>query len=137
MEIQWYEVVGRIDGLKALYGEDIPTLADVKMKEIVISGDGPIVFLKFDIAALPKILPVKWKSKGYDTVSIQLDLIEVTHLNLQDLDLSTRCAIHIRKVQDELAVSIVGKSVATITCRWVYLNSISAYRTIIYPFKTD
>ena len=127
---RWYNYVESIESLKSIYGEDIPSLKEIKVKEIIFYQDGPRIVSKIDLPVLPKSLPVKWKAKGYNTISIELQFIEISKLSFIDWKLINRCSVEILKKSEILHVTFSGDITLNLECKWLHVNSISAYENL-------
>lgn len=72
--MSWLELVDGSDAVRATFGTTVPTLARVRLHEVVLHQDGPTVSLRLDFAEYPAQPPSKWLQQGHNTVQVVLSL---------------------------------------------------------------
>jgi hypothetical protein len=79
----WLELVDDAQGVRALFPSGEPSLASVRLHEVTLHQDAATVYLRLDLDEYPKAPPEKWSTRGYNTVQIELALIDARRIFIQ------------------------------------------------------
>ncbi|WP_157062783.1 Imm50 family immunity protein [Actinopolyspora mortivallis] len=71
--MSWPDLVLHTEGIRAIYGDHVPTLDGITLREVVIDHERSSTILTFDLPELPETMPKKWAQKGADSVRLKLD----------------------------------------------------------------
>lgn len=124
----WVDFLSEPHGIRAIYGEELPTLTSVDLHELVLHRDGPRATLRFDLAQFPREPPKKWADQGFNVVQVQLTLVDVHHLTVAgwtthatlDLDVERRDGVLLLR-------TLNGPVGVNIDARWLVLSHLGAY----------
>jgi len=125
----WLDVLDESQGIRAIFGDDLPTLRSISLHELCLHRDGPRAVLRFDLSQFPQAPPRKWSSQGFNTVQLQLMLVDVQDVsvtawsNESVVDLSLESA-----GEFVVATTVSGPARITIRARTATVTSISAYQ---------
>lgn len=124
----WMDLLDDPTSVRAIYGDDVPSLESVHLHEITLHSDGARVTLRFDLSRYPADPPRKWQVQGFNTVQIQLVLLEVRELTLHGWRNRIDAALSLTKEDGGLRVVGSADSVAIdIKGEWATVAKISAY----------
>ncbi|WP_285732685.1 Imm50 family immunity protein [Nocardiopsis sp. ATB16-24] len=93
----WVDALSNPQGVRAIYGGVLPVLEEVKIHEICMSMDGPVVKIKFDLPGFPKNPPEKWRRDNLNTVQFEISFIGVSEVSVVRFSENPICSLSIRK----------------------------------------
>jgi hypothetical protein len=79
----WLNLSLNPQSLSSLYGNS-PDLEKIEVVSIHLNRDGASLSLQWLTSELPKVLPKKWNSKTVKKVSISVEMLELTSLEMHD-----------------------------------------------------
>lgn len=79
----WLELVEDAQGVRAVFPSGEPSLRGGRLHEVTLHQDAATVYLRLDLDEYPKAPPEKWSSRGYNTVQIELALIDARRISIQ------------------------------------------------------
>lgn len=124
----WIDLLCRPYGIRAIYGEDLPTLTSVDLIELSLNHDGPTAMLRFDLAEFPRRPPKKWADQGFNVVQVQLSLGGVQHLTVAGWTTDVTIGIDVERRGDVISLRTVNGPVAVaIDAQTLTLSRLSAY----------
>ncbi|MFC9645737.1 Imm50 family immunity protein [Streptomyces mirabilis] len=71
------------EGLRSLYGDNVPALHEVRLRSINLNWRGPTVTLRLDLPTLPEVVPQAWEDAGVDTVQCQFQFLAASDISLE------------------------------------------------------
>jgi hypothetical protein len=131
MTEDWTELLVDARAVRAVYGVNPPSLANLTMHELCLHRDGPRAVLHADIAGLPENPPKKWRDRGFNTVRIELWLEGVSDANITGIATDSRIDLRLTREKGQIH-AIAGPGSTTTFDIWsdsVILNSVSAYHS--------
>ncbi|WP_080671708.1 Imm50 family immunity protein [Salinispora cortesiana] len=125
----WIDLLGKPDGIRAVYGEDLPTLSSVDLHELSLHRDGPLATLRFDLAEFPRRPPKKWADQGFNVVQVQLSLGGVQRLTVAGWEVNVTLDIEVERRGDVIYLRTLNGPVGvSIEARSLVLSRLSAHR---------
>ncbi|BFI43932.1 hypothetical protein YKD1_03510 [Yersinia pseudotuberculosis] len=73
----WTDLLIDEKKISSIYSDELPTLERVDLHEITFHRDGPKVILRFNLEKYPSKPPKKWVVQEFNTVQIQLTILDV------------------------------------------------------------
>jgi hypothetical protein len=127
--MDWIDMLDDPRSVRAIYGEEYPSLDRVVLHEIRAHRDGPRVTLVVDLPDFPEMPPKKWVAQQFNTVQIELTVSGVSYLTIENMDKDSIVDVELVKVGDEIRVATSPQSSSRIHIRgrWLSVNAISAY----------
>ncbi|MEU0029962.1 Imm50 family immunity protein [Streptomyces sp. NPDC006335] len=95
--LDWIAALSNPQPILAVYGEAVPTLDDVRIEELCLSVNGPVLRLRFDLAEFPVNPPVKWRRDGLDVVQVEISFGGVRAISVDQFSTDSICDLKIRK----------------------------------------
>ncbi len=124
----WIDLLYKPDGIRAIYGADLPTLRSVDLHEFSLDRDGPVAMLRFDFAEFPRRPPKKWADQGLNVVQVQLSLGGVQRLAVVGWDTHVTIDIDVERRGDVISLRTMNGPVdINIEARSLVLSRLSAY----------
>ncbi|WP_374250829.1 Imm50 family immunity protein [Micromonospora sp. R77] len=125
----WVDLLLEPRGIRAIYGEDPPTLTAVDLHDLVLHRDGPRATLRLDLAQFPRKPPKKWADQGFNVVQVQLTLVDVQHLSIAGWSTHATLDLEINRTDEVLSLRTKnGPVILSIDARWLVLSHLQAYR---------
>lgn len=125
----WLDALDDPQGIRAIYGDDVPSLTAVPIHEVCLHRDGPRVVLRFDLPRYPTDPPQKWTAQGFNTVQVQLMLVDILELSLDGW--SNESVVDLSLERDDKGVTVAtlaGSARCHVRARAAFVTSISAYQ---------
>lgn len=105
--MSWIDLLDENHFLRALFPQADPSLAEIRLHEVQLQQDGPVILLRLDLREYPDKPPVKWAAAQHNTVQVRLMGVGIHALTIRDwstdnvgrLDIEPHA--HGRKVQFE------------------------------------
>ena len=125
----WLDALEDSRGIRAIYGDDVPPLTAVDLHEVRLHRDGPSAVLRFNLARYPANPPKKWVAQRFNTVQLQLRLVDTLELSIESwsnesvVDLSLE-----RDGKNVILTTTAGRARMRIRALAAYVSSISAYQ---------
>nr|WP_236646987.1 Imm50 family immunity protein [Micromonospora acroterricola] len=91
----WIDAATNPQGIREIFGEDIPPLVGVSLHEVTVGRDGPTLRLRLDLPTYPASPPVKWKRGGFNAVQVELLFGGLTDLSLRGISTNMLVDVHI------------------------------------------
>ncbi|WGZ96376.1 MAG: Imm50 family immunity protein [Candidatus Thiothrix putei] len=114
--------------LRAIFGDELPTLQQVDIHEVVLHWDGSRVLLRFDLAEFPKSPPKKWKASGFNRVQLKLLAVGIHDFSIEGWCSQCRCSIRVFSAGKTIGLQTEeGKVKIMLTTDFLLLDGISAY----------
>jgi hypothetical protein len=127
-EHNWLDCLVDASPIRAIFGDDIPSLRNVNLHQITLNRDGPSVLLRFDLIEFPTSPPKKWKTSGFNCVQLVLMLIGVQRLSIAGWNSNCRCDLTIFRENQYVIIRSETKEIAIdFLADNVTINNISAY----------
>ena len=126
----WQSLIENKESIEAIYGTDIPALADIQFHELKITfGEDNICNLRFDFNALPNKLPEKWVLKEVKTVQLNLTLIACKIISFEMEGGCVKGDIEISPLDIEklIVFKVNRKNVFIIKAKWIFIESLNGY----------
>ena len=124
----WVDLLSEPHGIRAIYGEDLPTLTSVDLHELVLHRDGPRATLRFDLGQFPRKPPKKWDEKCFNVVQVQLTLVDVRHLTVAAWTTHVTLDLNVERKDEVVSLRTENGPVAlNIDARWLVLSHLGAY----------
>ncbi|MFJ9186454.1 MULTISPECIES: Imm50 family immunity protein [Streptomyces] len=95
--LHWIESVSNPQPVLAVYGDDLPTLEDVRIEEICLSPHGPTLRLRFDLSTFPANPPAKWIRDGMDVVQLEVSFGGLHEISIGRISTNPVCDLKMRK----------------------------------------
>lgn len=125
----WLEFISDAAPLKAVYGQDIPSLHGVDFHGIDIHRDGPRVLLRFDLPEFPSHPPKKWVAAGFNRVQLRLLAIGVNDFQMVGLQPQCRLALGMTKENGFIRLLADGPGMKIdMSVEHLLVEGVSAYR---------
>lgn len=122
----WLDAVDDARAVRAIYGDDVPSLTAVPVHEIRLHRDGPRVTLRFDLSSYPATPPRKWA--GLNTVQVQLTLVDVLELSVEGWSNDPVADLSLTRDGDVLTMTSTGATRCRARARAAVVDKISAYQ---------
>lgn len=124
----WIDLLYKPDGIRAIYGADLPTLRSVDLHEFSLDRDGPVAMLRFDLAEFPRRPPKKWADQGFNAVQVQLSLGGVQHLTIVGWETHITIDIDVERRGEVISLRTMNGPVdINIEARSLVLSRLSAH----------
>lgn len=124
----WTDSLVDATALKAIYGQDMPSLLGINLHGIDIQRDGPRVLLRFDLREYPKQPPKKWKNSGFNRVQLRLLAVGVSELKINGLQSNCILDLNITEEKDTIRLSTDSDAMKIdIAAEHLIIDSVSAY----------
>ncbi|MFD6554405.1 Imm50 family immunity protein [Streptomyces sp. NPDC058398] len=95
--LHWTEVITNPEPVVAVYGDELPTLEDVRIAEICLSPDGPTLRMRFDLSTFPANPPAKWRRDGMDVVQLEVSFGKLHEFTIDRFSTNPICDLKVRK----------------------------------------
>jgi hypothetical protein len=131
--MSWIDILENHQFLKTLFPNTAPSLDGIRLHEVRLHQDGPIVGLSFDLTEYPAQAPAKWQAAGSNTVQVSLMGIGVKELVIRGWDCNNVGCLVIREsangvaVDFEAALSKIGAIFESLR-----VDRVTAYRDETY-----
>jgi hypothetical protein len=126
----WSSLVENSESLRAIYGNESPSLKDIQFHEInIVNGADIQCNLRFDIKELPPRIPEAWMSRHVNAVQINLNLINVEIVNFEYSGgrLLGNLDIQLKGNSKQVSFTIFNRVVFVIKAKWLYVSAITGY----------
>lgn len=134
----WIDLLYKPDGIRAIYGADLPTLRSVDLHEFSLHRDGPVATLRFDLAEFPRMPPKKWADQGFNVVQVQLSLGGVQRLTVVGWETNVTIDIDVERRGDVISLGTMNGPVGMkIEARSLILSRLSAHCDAFKEVVTD
>jgi hypothetical protein len=128
MTTAWLDLLSDASAIRAIFGDQIPTLEDIDVHEVVLHRDGPRVLLRFDLQQFPTNPPRKWELAGFNRVQLKLLAVGVRELSI--VGLQSECKLSLSLFEDGSLIRIrtrKGEMKIDIAADCLLIDSVSAY----------
>ncbi|MGW1356752.1 Imm50 family immunity protein [Streptomyces chartreusis] len=95
--MHWIEAISNPQPVLAIYGDEAPTLEDVRIEDICLSPHGPTLRLRFDLSTFPTNPPAKWRRDDMDVVQLEISFGGLHEISIGQLSTSPVCDLKMRK----------------------------------------
>lgn len=128
--MDWTELAYKPEGIRAVYGGEVPDLAEVVLHDVLFHRDGPRVTLGVDLPTFPANPPQKWVFEQHNTVQIKLSFVSVHRVELSGFPRNGHSSMTLTKRSDGIAGEITGADFRLhVESSHVFLQEISAYHS--------
>ena len=80
--MSWTSALTDDTAIQNIYKGNPPELRAVRLHEIAVSSEGPLLTVRFDLPEYPAAPTAKWKINGFNTVQVVLTLAGVSRISL-------------------------------------------------------
>ncbi|WP_369810634.1 Imm50 family immunity protein [Hymenobacter cheonanensis] len=127
----WQEKVMNPQLIKSLFKDDYLSLERIKVSDIRFVIRGTLIcILNYDLENYLTSPPAKWVAKGYNTVQMQLSLIQAT-VSIAELSGSSAAGtLSIECVEDGFDVAYVNHendNKLVLHCSWIHVDKVEGY----------
>lgn len=127
-DMEWLNLVQNPEPIKNIYS-NTPLLTGVRIKSLELRQDGPLLIMRIDLPEYPSNPPIKWEKEGFDTVSLDLEFIEISDLRIENWLKDNVTDIIIKGTKDALSVETEnGNVIVTFTASSLFIMKTSAYK---------
>lgn len=124
----WTALILNPQGLKAVYGERLPPLTAVRLRQLTLHEDGPALTLRLDLSTFPADPPLKWAAKGFNTVQITLSFSGLRTLTLHGFGTEITADLVLEAAGTGVTVHLAAPGITVAaTAEIAYLAALSAY----------
>ena len=123
--MRWFEYSENPVAIKSIFGENVSSPEDMRIKEISLSHDGPRINIKLDLSDYPAQPPLKWNAENCNTVSLELLFVEVSNLKFTNWSINNVSSLSILKNDNHLIIDF--SEICSFRSKWMYINSITGY----------
>ncbi|ASU79684.1 hypothetical protein CDG81_16985 [Actinopolyspora erythraea] len=129
--MSWVDYVIRTERIRAIYGDHLPSLDGITLREVTLDYEYLSVLLGFDLPELPVVMPKKWERKGADSVRLILDFSELSELAIQGWAAPLKVDLRMKKTGNgEVSAAIDSEEVYfSATARFASIREISAHKS--------
>lgn len=125
----WTDFLTDADGLRAIFGDELPTLNQVDLHEVIMHRDGPRVVLRFDLSEFPINPPKKWVQAGYSCVQLKLVAVGIREFFVEGWCSECKCNIVIGSRGKSVELCVESEFVKIkIVADFLVFDGVSAYR---------
>jgi hypothetical protein len=128
----WFKLASNPEVIESIYGGEIPILEGILLHEIEFRLNGcSIILLRFNPSNYPSKPPAKWVSRGNNTASISLQLIDVTSTTLEGRGIvsQTLCDFSFKRDEEDLILEIKADNIQVkVKFGYLYIDGVIAYR---------
>lgn len=126
----WLDVLDDERGVRAIYGDEPPSLQRVTLHEVCLHRDGPRVTLRLDLPEYPSSPPKKWSTQGFNVVQIKLMFVAVVAFSIDGWSNESLVDMTLEKRDDNVrAATSAGLADLSVEAESALVSSISAYRS--------
>ena len=126
----WIGLIENQEIIKAIYGEQTPSLNGVCLHEVkIVNGEDIQCYLRFDLNSLPTIMPEKWIQKKVNTVQMDMVLMSSDIFSFTTSGGDLIGNIQIVSHEDSKIISFVaeGKDVFVVRSKWIHIRTMNGY----------
>ncbi|NJQ14460.1 Imm50 family immunity protein [Streptomyces bohaiensis] len=95
--MHWIESVSNPKPVRSVYGDELPTLENVRIEEICLHPNGPTLRLRFDLSLFPKTPPAKWVREDMNTIQLELSLGGLHEISINRISRNSFCDLKINR----------------------------------------
>ena len=122
----WLDLVADTEGLRAVYGEEVPALDEVEVHEVRLYLDS--LRVRFDLESYPSGPPAKWKAKKANTVQVELSFSPILEVAVTGWGWNGRASLSLEPRFGAFAVRLEGPEVKLFArSEFARVMSMSAY----------
>ncbi len=96
--MSWVDSLDDARSITAVFGQAAVLSGSVNVHEFVVHRDGPQVRLRFDLDDFPTDPPRKWLIDGFNTVQVDLCLVDVVEFSINGVARLMRSHIEISRL---------------------------------------
>ncbi|GMV31293.1 MAG: hypothetical protein AMXMBFR59_34180 [Rhodanobacteraceae bacterium] len=108
--MKWTEYLVDDRGIRAVYGDRVPSLDVVELRQVTLKIEGPTISLNLDLSQFPENPPVKWQGYRYNRLQVRLDFHGVRDVQLTGWTTASRANLSLQKDGEDIAVHVAGES---------------------------
>lgn len=108
---EWLDLLTDSKAIRAVYGDELPTLEGVDLLDLRLHRDGPRLLLKFDLAKFPRVPPRKWVAQGLNVVRVELSMFSLNEVAISGFSRRPVVDIILRKNGDDIELVIDDEAV--------------------------
>jgi Immunity protein 50 len=124
----WLDFLVDASAIRSVFGDQVPTLENIDLHEVVLHRDGPRVLLRFDLSQFPSHPPKKWAFAGFNRVQVRLLAVGVRELAI--LGLQSECKLSLNVLAEGASIRIRTQEGATkidLVADCLVVDGLSAY----------
>ncbi|MFJ3641937.1 Imm50 family immunity protein [Streptomyces sp. NPDC090108] len=114
--MSWISLLHNPEGISAVYQGDPPALSDVRVREVTLHEDGPVLRMRVDLPRYPSMPPRKWTAQGFNTVQIEISFSGLRTVTLEgfgsevtaSISLSGDDGVHVDVRSPEMRIEAVS-----------------------------
>ncbi|GDY34055.1 Imm50 family immunity protein [Gandjariella thermophila] len=124
----WLDLLEDAASVRSIYNDQSPALDPIRLHEISLHTDGGRATLRFDLPEYPESPPKKWRLQGFNTVQVELMLIEIRELSLRGWNSAIDGRMSLARESDGVRVTMSTDSVRIdIKAAWATVVKVAAY----------
>jgi hypothetical protein len=126
----WIKLIENQEIIKAIYGEQIPSLDKVSLIEVrIVYGEDIQCYLRFDLKILPLKMPEKWTQNNVNTVQLDMALMSSDIVSFATSGGNLIGSIEIVSDNNSKIISFVveGENIFVIKSKWIHLRTVTGY----------
>jgi hypothetical protein len=109
--MNWVRCLDNSKPIDAIFS-DSPSLANVRVHEVVLHQDGPRLSVRFDLNDFPRSAARKWISAGFNCVQLTLVFIGVRSLTIRGWSTDNMVDVEISKGESTGRMAMCGRRTA-------------------------
>jgi len=124
--LDWVDALDNPQAIRSLFC-DLSTFSEIRLYEISVNREGPVLRLRFDVPVVPAPLPKKWPD-GANTTQITVAAWGLGALRLKGWTTDVCGDLSVSRIGNEMHIKIAGPTSqfkATFTC--LHLERVSGY----------
>jgi hypothetical protein len=127
--VDWVSLLANPELIRAAFGHFVPSLAEVRVRDLLIGSDGPTIHLGFDLAEIPANPPDKWAQAQVNRVQLRLFGFDATQLNTGGVDWRSPAAVTLTKEDGGIRLRLVGANLyLDALVGQIYVDQVNPYR---------
>ncbi len=124
----WVDYLDNPEGLRAVFGRELPTLASVELNKIALDWQSIHVLIDLELDDFPVNPPIKWQKNGYNKVCLSLHAFELASVSIEGWSPNFRCGLQISSFGPHIHIKTVGGKIKVeLVAKWLRIAEMRAY----------
>lgn len=125
----WRHFTVNPEALATCFNQFDPDLSKVRLMKLELIEEGPTLSVKLGLDEYPSTPPVRWRSKRYNAVSLELQFMAVRSLRIEGILNNESVALSLQPIEDAmLEIEITGNALSIhVVCQFARISHISPY----------